>query len=99
MARGLTQEAFAAELGKSQGVLSRYESGKVGPPYPVFIHCMHILEPPSPAAQPTFGSAMSDVQQALVALQSAVQGLQRVAVLKSDTATGHVSHSTPSGER
>ena len=39
----LNQCLFAAELGKTQSVLSRYESGKVNPPTNIIIHCTNIL--------------------------------------------------------
>ena len=40
---GLKQGQFAAKLGKSQGVVSRYEKGEVEPPGEVMMHCVHIL--------------------------------------------------------
>lgn len=97
-ARGMTQQAFAAELGKSQAVLSRYERGQVDPPTEVFMHCLHILDPPSPNAEQSFGTALSSVRSALDALRLALDDLQRAAVLNRDTATGHVPHSLLSGE-
>lgn len=39
----LNQIDFAKKLGKTQSVLSRYESGSVNPPSEVIMHCMHIL--------------------------------------------------------
>lgn len=39
----LNQEDFAKKLGKTQSVLSRYESGLVKPPSDIVMHCMHIL--------------------------------------------------------
>jgi transcriptional regulator with XRE-family HTH domain len=39
----LNQTEFAEQLGKTQGTLSRYESGSVPPPSEVIMHCMHIL--------------------------------------------------------
>ncbi len=50
----LNQSDFAASIGKSQGVLSRYESGKVNPPVNIIMHCMHILDD---------GSATADIEQ------------------------------------
>jgi len=38
-----SQEAFAREIGKSQGTLSKYETGEVSPPSEVLEHCMHLL--------------------------------------------------------
>jgi transcriptional regulator with XRE-family HTH domain len=40
---GLNQGQFAAKIGKSQGVVSRYERGVVDPPGEIVMHCMHIL--------------------------------------------------------
>lgn len=40
---GLKQKHFAEKLGKSQGVVSRYEKGEVEPPGEVTMHCMQIL--------------------------------------------------------
>ncbi|MES9964554.1 MAG: helix-turn-helix domain-containing protein [Candidatus Sedimenticola sp. 20ELBAFRAG] len=39
----LNQSDFAKQLGKTQGTLSRYESGDVPPPSEIIMHCMHIL--------------------------------------------------------
>ncbi|MEJ1360716.1 MAG: helix-turn-helix domain-containing protein [Candidatus Sedimenticola sp. (ex Thyasira tokunagai)] len=39
----INQTVFAKQLGKTQGTLSRYESGDVPPPSEVIMHCMHIL--------------------------------------------------------
>ena len=43
-ASGVSQANFAKELGKSQGVISRYEQGLVSPPGEIIMQCMHILE-------------------------------------------------------
>lgn len=40
---GLNQADFGAIFGKSQGEVSRYESGEVRPPIEVVMHCMHQL--------------------------------------------------------
>jgi transcriptional regulator with XRE-family HTH domain len=40
--RGLSQEEFAAELGKQQSLVSKYERGLVDPPGDVVIHCVTI---------------------------------------------------------
>jgi len=39
----LNQKDFAEQLGKTQSVLSRYESGDVQVPSNIVMHCMHIL--------------------------------------------------------
>lgn len=41
--KGLNQADFGALFGKSQGEISRYESGEVRPPSDVLMHCMHEL--------------------------------------------------------
>jgi transcriptional regulator with XRE-family HTH domain len=46
---GLSQEVFARVIGRSQAVVSKYESGKVSPPGGVIIHCMNIMKPSEPA--------------------------------------------------
>jgi transcriptional regulator with XRE-family HTH domain len=40
-----SQHEFADFIKRSQGVVSKYESGKVSPPADVIMHCMHILNP------------------------------------------------------
>jgi transcriptional regulator with XRE-family HTH domain len=40
---GQTQGGFGRILGKSQGVVSKYESGKTEPPGEIVMHCMNIL--------------------------------------------------------
>ncbi len=40
----LNQSSFASQIGKTQGTLSRYESGSVLPPSNVIMHCIHILD-------------------------------------------------------
>jgi transcriptional regulator with XRE-family HTH domain len=52
-ASGLSQANFAKKMGKSQGVVSRYEQGHVSPPGEVLMHCMHILEKNSQHAEGT----------------------------------------------
>lgn len=54
-------------LGKSQGVVSRYEKGTVEPPGEVILHCMHILGDTSIAG--AFDSGVWD--EALRALETA----------------------------
>lgn len=39
---GLTQTAFAENMGVTQGEISRYESGKVDPPSSILIHCLEV---------------------------------------------------------
>lgn len=40
---GLNQSDFGALIGKSQGVVSRYEKGEVAPPGDVAMQCVNIL--------------------------------------------------------
>lgn len=39
----LNQCSFAYKIGKTQSVLSRYESGKINPPWDIIIRCTNIL--------------------------------------------------------
>jgi len=57
----LNQSDFAASIGKSQGVLSRYESGKVYPPVSIIMHCMHILGD---------DSATADIEQIITKIRT-----------------------------
>lgn len=41
--RGLTQTAFAADIGRSQAEVSRYESGQIDPPSAVLLQCLEVL--------------------------------------------------------
>ena len=54
--KGLSQAEFGALFKKSQGEISRYESGEVSPPLEVFMHCMHELDL-VPAQEPEVSSA------------------------------------------
>jgi len=44
--KGLTQSEFAAELGRAQSLVSKYERGNVEPPGSVVMHCVNIVRPP-----------------------------------------------------
>lgn len=55
---GLKQGQFALKLGRSQGVVSRYEKGEVEPPGEVVMHCMHILA----CTTPTIGAVPAGLQ-------------------------------------
>lgn len=57
----LNQQDFAKSLGKSQGVLSRYENGKVPPPSDVIMHCMNIMNT---------NSGNSDIDQIIAKVRS-----------------------------
>ncbi|HGM7285272.1 TPA: helix-turn-helix domain-containing protein [Stenotrophomonas maltophilia] len=74
---GLKQGQFAARLGKSQGVVSRYENGAVEPPGEVMMHCMHILssDSASSAIVPA-GPHASEVPSSSQALDHLVQTLE-----------------------
>jgi ribosome-binding protein aMBF1 (putative translation factor) len=41
--KGLSQANFGKLFNKSQGEISRYESGEVCPPSEILMHCMHEL--------------------------------------------------------
>ncbi|AVO30098.1 helix-turn-helix domain-containing protein [Stenotrophomonas maltophilia] len=73
---GDSQQKFALRLGKSQAVVSRYESGKVDPPGNVVMHCMHILGlAPAPTTERGDGK-WEEVTEALAALTHAVKRLR-----------------------
>lgn len=65
---GLSQAAFAAKLGRTQGVVSRYESGAVMPPADVVMQAMHMTHAPPMAAAPEW----AEVRAALDALENAL---------------------------
>jgi len=75
---GLKQGQFAAKLGKSQGVVSRYENGEVEPPGEVMMHCMHILAAPSGSADdvPTSPQALDQLVQTLERALSLVRSMR-----------------------
>ncbi|WP_425602087.1 helix-turn-helix domain-containing protein [Stenotrophomonas chelatiphaga] len=73
---GLKQAQFASTLGKSQGVVSRYENGAVEPPGEVMMRCMHILgsesassasvlTAPQPSEMPTSPQALDHLVRTL----------------------------------
>ncbi|GHD68913.1 hypothetical protein GCM10007164_11210 [Luteimonas padinae] len=71
---GLSQRDFGRQLGKSQGLISKYESGHVVPPAAVVIHCMHILEwQGGVRSGPLEG--WDDVRKALAQLQRALSAV------------------------
>src|SRR3546814_10091446 len=39
----LSQHDFGSRVGKSQGLISKYEHGQVAPPAHVIIHCVNVL--------------------------------------------------------
>lgn len=43
ISKGLNQQDFGKSFNKSQGEISRYESGEVEPPLKVVMYCMHEL--------------------------------------------------------
>lgn len=98
-AKGLKQKAFASELGKSQGVVSRYESGEVDPPADVIMHCMHILKAPSVESSVSLGAAVHAVRNALDALTETVDHLQRMAVANGDMTQSHAADFDVAGIR
>jgi len=89
----LSQQEFGIEIGKNQGVVSRYESGEVAPPGDVIMHCMHILEPPIAGSAapsglaPPVEFAMQAIRGALTAMIEAVDNLER-AVAGGDMPAG-----------
>lgn len=73
----LNQGEFAAILGKSQAVVSRYEQGSVDPPGEVVMRCVQILGGVSSAPQ-TQVSSWSELQAALEAAVAIVRTLREV---------------------
>ena len=67
----LSQREFGERVGKSQGLISKYESGSVAPPANVIIHCMNILDGRIHDADPAHGG-WEAVQVALAQLQKAL---------------------------
>ncbi|MEB1955757.1 helix-turn-helix domain-containing protein [Xanthomonas campestris] len=68
---GLSQRAFGARVGKSQGLISKYESGQVAPPASVVIHCMNIPAARIHQVEPTH-NGWEAVRIALAQLQKAL---------------------------
>ncbi|MBL8261060.1 MAG: helix-turn-helix transcriptional regulator [Xanthomonadaceae bacterium] len=68
---GLTQQEFGLRIGKSQGLVSKYEGGRVVPPARVVIHCVNVLNgsgPPKEADPKGWDAvhvALAQLQQAL----------------------------------
>lgn len=97
-AKNLSQQAFGEFLGKSQGVISRYEHGLVDPPTEILMQCMHILAPPTSPSPAVLEPAISGVRQALEALGRALDVLQRASVSGRDMPTNDASDSPLAGE-
>jgi len=76
---GLSQGAFAIELGRSQAVISRYETGKVEPPWAVVMQCMHLLGESSQAFSATEGPGWNAVLSALHSLNTAIRQMHKEA--------------------
>lgn len=85
--RSLSQQSFALELGKSQGLVSRYERGLVDPPTDVLMHCMNILSQQASPTSPDFESAISGVSRALEALGHALEALRTASVSARHTSS------------
>jgi predicted transcriptional regulator len=75
---GLNQGQFAAEIGKSQGVVSRYERGAVDPPSEIVMHCMHILRENETSSPPN-GSSWPDLLMTLEAAVAIVKSMRDAA--------------------
>lgn len=76
---GLSQSAFARYMGRSQAVVSRYETGKVEPPWTVIMQCMHLLEKEAERSPATNDQSWSTVMIALDSLISAIRHMQKAA--------------------
>ena|GEM_PF-6343799 len=81
---GLNQGEFAARIGKSQGVVSRYESGTVDPPGEIIMQCMHILHRDQ-ASPPSHASSWPDL---LTTLEAAVAIVKSMRDAASDLSAG-----------
>lgn len=90
--RGLTQGDFGAEIGRNQGVISKYEAGRVKPPGDVIIHCMNILGR-VPATSGALPPELERVNQAVAQLRSALDGLMAAVFAARDTNAPHPPHS------
>jgi transcriptional regulator with XRE-family HTH domain len=73
----LNQAAFAEIIGKTQGMVSRYESGESVPPSDVLMYCMH--EESAPVIRPDLDQALAQVQQAAEALLVAITAFKEAA--------------------
>jgi len=58
----MTQSQFAKSLGKSQGEVSKYETGTVRPPADIYIHCMNIIADKSNARSPSLDILLNELQ-------------------------------------
>ncbi|WP_354521627.1 helix-turn-helix domain-containing protein [Lysobacter enzymogenes] len=97
-AEQLSQRDFGALFGKSQGVVSRYESGAVDPPAEILMHCMHILAPSNAPAASSLEPAITGVRLALENLGRALDALQRVVISAGDMPLDDAPHSPLTGE-
>ncbi|TPD60965.1 helix-turn-helix domain-containing protein [Stenotrophomonas maltophilia] len=71
---GLNQAGFGRLIGRSQGVVSRYEKGLVAPPGDVMMHCMNILGGADAAAAPL--ASIDDLVQALEGALALVRSMR-----------------------
>jgi predicted transcriptional regulator len=76
---GLNQGDFAAKIGKSQGVVSRYERGSVDPPGAVVMQCMHILRGGDGAQYQAGASPLPELLTTLEAAVAIVKSMQEAA--------------------
>lgn len=72
---GLNQARFASTLGKSQSLISKYESGLVYPPGEVIMRCMHITRVQNQALEGA--EDWRAVRAALADVMVAIQALER----------------------
>lgn len=78
--RGLTQDEFAAELGRGQSLVSKYERGLVNPPGEVIMHCVNITRGETEAFSPTDVARLVEdklASPAFAKLRSAIVALIR----------------------
>jgi transcriptional regulator with XRE-family HTH domain len=70
---GLSQTQFGATIGRTQTVISKYESGLVNPPADVIMHCMHILSAPDLRLNGLTDSGWESIMTAMERLHEAVR--------------------------
>lgn len=58
---GYNQSDFANSIQRSQGEVSKYETGKVVPPTEIIIRCMNIIEKDEASGAPTLEMLMNEL--------------------------------------
>lgn len=87
--RGLTQGLFAEEIRRSQGLVSKYEAGRVEPPAEVLMHCLNILGCRPTAATAALPPELDRVAREVAHVRVALDALMAAIVAASDTDASH----------